>query len=201
MSDANPYASPITDSGNPFASPQSGSGGYLAGPPGDGLWRKGKLLVMDKFAPLPDRCVKSNQPAGGRTLKRNLSWHHPWVFILLLISIWVYVIVALIIRKQATIHIGLSEAWFGKRRKAMLVGWTLALLGIAAVIASFPMMERVSAAPLLLIGGIVAFLGAAIYGLVAARMVVAARINERYVWLKGVHPDFLATLPDWPNNP
>jgi len=28
-----------------------------------GVWRKGKLLVMRKDAVLPDRCVKTNQPA------------------------------------------------------------------------------------------------------------------------------------------
>jgi hypothetical protein len=46
--------------------------------------------------------------------------------------------------------------------------------------------------------GILMMLFGAIYGLVAARLVTPAKIDERYIWLKGVHPDFLAELPDWP---
>ena len=52
-----------------------------------------------------------------------------------------------------------------------------------------------------MLSGVVLGLFAAIYGLIAARMVVAERISDDYVWLKGVHPDFLASLPPWPYTP
>lgn len=59
---------------NPYAAPQHG---IVVNPPAvdpsGGVWRDGKLLVMHKKAVLPDRCVKCNQPAGGRRLKRSLS--------------------------------------------------------------------------------------------------------------------------------
>jgi hypothetical protein len=41
---------------------------------------------------------------------------------------------------------------------------------------------------------------AIIYGLVASRLVAPTRITKDYVWLKGVHPDFLAELPPWQYN-
>lgn len=96
-----------------------------------GLWRKGNILVMHKNVQLPDRCVKSNAPTN-RRLKRNLSWHHPAVFLSILISPLIYIILALILRKTANIYIGLSD---------------------------------------------------------------------EHVWLKGVHPEFLADLPAWPHIP
>jgi hypothetical protein len=69
------------------------------------------------------------------------------------------------------------------------------------VVAAFFAMDRPHlAGPLILLAVPVA-LGAAIYGLLAARMVAAKRITDDYVWLKGVHPDYLATLPPWPYEP
>ena len=41
----------------------------------EGIWRSGNLLVMRKGAQLPDRCVKTNQPAYGKRLKLLLQWH------------------------------------------------------------------------------------------------------------------------------
>ena len=49
--------------------------------------------------------------------------------------------------------------------------------------------------------GIVLTVGSMIFGSMASQMVVPARITDDYVWLKGVHPDYLADLPPWPNRP
>ncbi|HUY92595.1 MAG TPA: hypothetical protein VMV10_27900, partial [Pirellulales bacterium] len=80
MADINPYAAPqhevVVDA--------------LLAEPGDGVWRDGAVLAMHKRAVLPDRCVKCNRPAGGGRLKRSLSWHHPAWFLLILISLWIY---------------------------------------------------------------------------------------------------------------
>ena len=51
---------------------------------------------------------------------------------------------------------------------------------------------------MLILLGVLVFFGGALYGLIAARMVAPKRISDDYVWLKGVHPDFLAELPVWP---
>ena len=37
-----------------------------------------------RMARLPDRCVVSNQPAEGFTLKRKLTWRHPALYLLVL---------------------------------------------------------------------------------------------------------------------
>jgi hypothetical protein len=189
---------------NPYASPQSP---FAAGQPPplpigpaspSGLWRQGKLLVMHKSASLPDRCVKSNQPAHGRTLKRKLSWHHPLLVLILLISPIIYIIVALIVMKRATVHIGLSEEWFARRRRTTVIATCLVLASVLLFIAGVSLADSDPNFTFMIVAGIALFFGGLIYGLVAARMVTPARITETHVWLKGVHSDFLAGLPELP---
>ena len=162
-----------------------------------GLWRQGTLLIMDKLATLPDRCVKSNVPTE-RRLKRSLSWHHPSIFLAVLAGLLIYVLLALVLRKTATIWIGLSEEWFARRRRAMIISWMFVLISIAMVTGGIATIDRSSAFGWLIGGGVVLFLVGAIYGLVAARMVSPTRITDTHIWLKGVCPEFLHSLPEWP---
>lgn len=191
----------MDSSENPYAPPLTTSTVYDAQVVEElGLWRKGSLLVMRKNAPLPARCVKSNAPTD-RRLKRSMYWHHPAIYLSILISILIYVILALILRKSATIHIGLSDEWFAKRHRAMLVGWLLFLASIAMMIAGIGMLDQSDAFPWLIAASPLVFLFGAIYGLLGARMVAPVRISDEYVWLKGIHPSFLADLPEWPYQP
>jgi len=185
---------------NPYQAPQVYAPPFKAAAVAEsaGLWRQGPLLVMHKNAPLPARCVKSNVPTA-RTLKRKLTWHHPAVFVALLFNLLVYIILAVILSKRATIYIGLSEEWFAKRRRAILIGWGAVLASVGMFVAGIAMVDRNDGTGgLLIFGAFVLFIAGAIYGLIAARMVTPTRITDEYVWLKGVHRDFLAALPDWP---
>lgn len=164
----------------------------------EGLWRKGKILVMRRNAQLPNRCVKSNQPTDLR-LQRNLQWHHPMIALTILIGLLVYIILAVILTKKATIHIGLSDEWFAKRRQAILIGWVTALGSIALGVIGIVMVDQVPACGWLILVGFITFFVGIIYGAVCARMVSPSRIDDEYVWLKGVCPEYLAELPDWPH--
>lgn len=187
MSSDNPYQPPQV--ADPLLKPQELDQG--------GIWQQGSLLVMRKDAVLPDRCVKSNVPTT-RKLKRSLNWHHPAIFLSILISICVYIILALILSKKAVIHIGLSDDWFAKRRRAMMIGWGSVLASIGMFIGGAAMIDRNDAFGFLIIASVFVFLFGAIYGLIAARMVAPTRIDDTYVWLKGVNKEYLATLPVWP---
>ena len=190
MEDSNPYAAPqhdvVIDA--------------LLAEPGNGVWRDGKLLVMRKEAVLPDRCVKCNLPAGGIRLKRKLSWHHPAYYLLILASIWIYIIVALIVRHTAKIEIGLCEIHRRKRWNAIAISWLSVLSGIGAIVAGgilsdAPRGAASSLAPWLLLGGIALFLGGLIYAAVAVPPVAPQKIDKEYVWLKKIDPAYLDEFP------
>jgi hypothetical protein len=185
----NPYAAP-REAGY-YVPPQSGASAPFAG-----LWRQGNQLVMHKLAPLPDICLKSNQPAT-RRLKRKLSWHHPAVYLAILAHLLIYVIVALVIRKTATIHIPLTEEWFAIRRRRMLFSWGAILLSMMLFAVSVSVIDREAWAPLVLIVSLLLFLAAAIYGLLSCRLVWPKRMTDDYIWLKGVHQEFLDRLEPW----
>jgi hypothetical protein len=193
MSEVNPFASPLSEEPAGAVAAEDWRSRCL--------YRKGRLLVMHKEAVLPDRCVKSNQPAHGRRLKRKLAWHHPVLYLILPADVLVYLITVLILRKRATIYVGLSEEWFRRRRRALVIGWTLIVGGAAMLgvgLASIGQSPR--ALPAITLGLLVA-LGGLIYVSRAARIVQAKWITNHFVWLKGVHPDYLATLPPWPYEP
>ena len=164
------------------------------------LWRKGSLLVMDKKATLPDRCVKSNVPTK-RRLRRSFSWHHPAIFLAIPAGIIIYMFLAVVLHKKATIRIGLSDEWFAKRRNAILIGWASVAASIGVMVCGILMIEHHSAYGWLIVAGIFIFLVGVIYSMFAARMVAPNRISDTHVWLKGVCPEFLEGLPEWPHWP
>src|SRR5262245_15383448 len=191
---------PFADNLNPYASPQIALPlapvATEALPPFAGLWRQGDLLIMHKRAPLPDICLKSNQPAT-RRLKRILTWHHPAIYLTILLHVFVYAIVALILRKTATIHIPLTEEWIAIRWRRMIFSWSTIGLSVLLFAASLLVIDQQTWAPLALIASILLFLGAAIYGLLSCRLVSPKRMTDDYIWLKGVHADFLNRLEPW----
>lgn len=191
----------MTSDINPYQSFAAESGPVAAEVAGQGLWRQGKLLVIEKTAELPYVCIKSNEPADGR-LTRKLTWHHPLISVSILASPIIYIILAAILSKRATIHIGLSDAWFAKRRTRIVIAWLLSLGGFGALVSGIVLMNNIqmqNTAPLLMFGGFIAFIVGIIYGLVAGRLVTPDKITDHHVWLKGVHPEFLAGLPEWPH--
>ncbi len=192
MSEVNPFASPSTvECAAPAAAEEWQT---------KCLYRQGRLLVMHKKAVLPDRCVKSNRPAAGR-LKRKLAWHHPAIYVTIPLNPAIYVGLALLLRKRATVYVGLSDEWFRKRRRAITVGWTLFIGGLAMLIVGIASAAQHRwVAPAIPLGLLVALAGA-IYGLRVAVIVRAKQVTNHFIWLAGVHPDFLASLPLWPYQP
>jgi hypothetical protein len=186
----NPYAAPQLPAGY---QPVPAAGGQLAG-----LWRQGNILVMHKAAPLPDICVKSNQPAQ-RRLKRNLHWHHPALALLILIGILVYVVVALILTKRATIMLPLTEEWYARRQRRLLIAWSWGLVSLALIVGGIALAIQTDRGEfgLAALAGFISGLAALIYGQYACSLVRPKRMTDQYIWLVGAHPDFLNRLEAW----
>jgi hypothetical protein len=171
--------------------------GYVLPPPPTigGIWRDQATLVMTKDASLPDRCVKCNAPANGLRLKRRLAWHYPVLYLVALIALLIYVILAAMLSKRATVFLGLCQTHFQRRRKQTAIGWLLLAAGLITAIAAIAYDY-----PLLALAGFSALLFAAFFLVLVSRVVVVKKIDDRLVWLNGIHSAYLAQLPPWQEN-
>lgn len=191
---ANPYQAPFNP--NVAVFPNAGGNPYEGG-----VWRQGNLLVMHRMARLPDRCVKTNEPTSTR-LTQKLFWHHPAIYLSLLVNLIIYVVLANILGHRAKIEIGLGPEGLAWRRTVIWVSWLGGLGSVAAFIAAFQFDADTSPAFLpLLLGGLLGTLAFAIFGLIFVRVVSAKRIDHNYIWLKGVCPAYLQQLPEFPYSP
>lgn len=173
---------------NPYAPPAQDPGTFAAAL-GSGCWRDGDAVVVRRpDAELPDRCVRCNEPASGFRLSRKLQWHHPAVYVALVISPIVYVIIALIVRKTTTVRVGLCPRHRARRRNGMLIGWLGTLLAVAACTVG------VSAdTPEAMLGGLVMFLIFVVVGIVMSQVVQPKKIDDNFAWLRVGKP-FLESL-------
>lgn len=159
-------------------------------------WSNGHLLIARRVGTvLPDRCIKCNQPAHGRRLRRNLAWHHPLVYIAIISPI-IYVILAICLRKTAVLDVGICEKHQSKRRNAILIAWSTVTLAIIALLLSIPMESG-----LLACAGFAFLLAGIIYGGTQARLVSVEKMDEHFAWVKEIDPAYLATIPGLPTAP
>lgn len=163
------------------------------GLPNSGVWRDRSTLVMSKDAHLPDRCIKCNAFTNGR-LRRKFAWHHPAIYILLLVAWLIYLIVAMIVKKRATIDLGICEEHSAKRRTYIWITWLLALGGIAGFVLAIAANDGTPA-----LIGLLLLLTAIVFGVIATRVTYPSKIDDRFVWLKGVNAEYLNQLPQWPD--
>jgi hypothetical protein len=158
-----------------------------------GAWRDGDALVMAPDARLPDRCVKTDLPAHGRTAELTLLWHEPAVYWLLVLNPIVYLVVAGAVGTRVVVTVGITEVALAASRRAWRL--TLALLGAgaAAWLGAAVLLEP----RLFWLGGALMTAGIPVY-LLGARFVRVARLDGERVWIRGASPGFLARLPELP---
>jgi hypothetical protein len=160
---------------------------------GGGVWNYGGLLVMHKQAQLPPQCIKCCAPAGGPPLKRKLTWHPGWVYLLILPGLLIYAIVALSIQEKATIYVSLCEKHRASRRMNLLIAWGIFIASIACF---FGAANTRGDLPGYLAGaGTLGILISLIYALYNSRVVTPFKIDPQYVYLKGICPQFVNQFP------
>lgn len=163
------------------------------------MWRDGKLLVIIKGEEFPDRCVKTNEPAHGRRVLQAVSWHHPIWYLAHLASPLAYVLAANVVMKGDRFYVGVSDQWHRKRRRAFF--WSVAIIIVSLTTSAYGIALLAGGTWWPFCLGVLGTVAGLLCWLNASTLLVAKRISSDYVWLKGVHPDFLADLPDWPGEP
>jgi hypothetical protein len=166
-----------------------------------GVWREGQLIVVPTQAELPDVCVKCGEPAGGWRWRKKLYWHHPALYLLIIFpGLLIYVIVALCVRKKATVGVGLCRAHRSRRIKWILATTMLALGGLVVLFGGIAMAAgaRSSQAEygvLLVLAALVMLILAAVAGLRGTRVLQPRRIDGPWAWYIGGGEGFLRGLP------
>jgi hypothetical protein len=187
--------SPMDDP-NPYAPSRASLGAGERVPAADrdaghAVWRYGDVLIMLIGAEMPGRCVKCNGPPDQPTRRRKVYWHHPALYGLLLFNVLIYAIVALVVRKRATVHAGLCIEHKKQRRIALILAWAAAISGIVLVLFGIGGSSGMWGAWV----GVLLILGASIAGRIFGRVVYARKIDKTHVYLKGCGTAFLDSLP------
>ncbi len=154
------------------------------------LWSNGKRLVTLSGVVFPARCIKCNGADNLKTIKRNLAWSPPWMYILLLCpGLLIGGLIILLTQRKASITIAACRACRNKQLKHTLTAWGIFLTAILVFCAAVH-FESVGLAIL----GAALILTSAIYAIVRCNLVTAAKIVDNVVTIKGAGAPFLATL-------
>ncbi|VAX36200.1 hypothetical protein MNBD_PLANCTO02-1220 [hydrothermal vent metagenome] len=163
-----------------------------------GIWSKGKILVMDVDAKLPDICIKTNLPAKGNKIEQKLRWSPLWITLL------GGALMGLIFSKVAIVHVGISKKWQDRRKKKLWIKYGVALFGFILVPLSVTIMNtagesefiEIIAALFIPIGIIMCLVGT-VLALTDKIGLYAKKITDDYIFIKGAHKDYVKRFPQW----
>lgn len=164
--------------------------------PGLWVWAAGEYLCFRQGAQLPMVCPKTNEETR-ETATITFLWRPAWAYALLLLGLIPYLIVMAIYQRTARVVVPLSPDVIRKRRlgHALAVGGFLlffvVLFGGALASHGKYMGLGVAGAFVALIGGLVGMA-------VLSRPFKVLRVTRETVVLGGVHPGYLARLPQAP---
>jgi hypothetical protein len=173
------------DQRNPYAPPQA----QVVAVHDTKCTRDGNAVVVQSGNDLPPRCIKCNAPVKGPIKEVKLYWHSPWLYLLVLINILVYLVVGLVVRRTVKVSPGLCEVHSAKRSGRILVFVGLGVGSCAAAIGLLTVGES---------GLAIAFFVFAVLllviGMLVSRKVYAKKITKDYASLGGCKEPFLASL-------
>lgn len=155
-------------------------------------WREGSLLVVRAECKLPSRCIKCNAPALQPIEHRRYYWHPSAWYLLILVNLLIYLLIATLVRKQVRVSAGLCARHRQRRRIGLGLAVLSAPLGIASMFVGVD-MERGS----VILAGALGMLALLIAGVGMARVLAPSHIGPVYTRFKGCGQEFLATLPTY----
>lgn len=172
---------------NPYAAPAApGPIGYgPAGGSGDGAYLQGDVLVCPKQAHLPELCLKCARTDGVTREWQKFEWvpAHGRFF---------GVLGVLLTRKRGMLQLplcgGCRSAWkTGRILSGFLLAAFVLFLVMGPVLGGGGSEAFAMGSMALGFAAFVAFLVVA-FAFVRPRAILADKIDDRYIWLKGLHP-------------
>ena len=157
-------------------------------------FRSGKLLVVTEGVALPNLCVRCGAPQSELITKRY-AWHHPALFLLILLGVLIYVIAAMIIQKKMELKLPLCDEHAGSYRRNRGIAITLLLVAIpAAIVLSIVSPDSVGWWILLCIVMLLA--GAVMIGRI--NPLQPKKITDTHGFFRGASDAFLLNLAEAP---
>jgi len=166
----------------------------------ENVFQTGNTMVMQRGTFLPDRCIKTNDTENIKLKRITLRWHSPWIYLTIFAGLPVYVIVAVICTKRATIEVPVSRRILTRRLIFVLATWLCVFLGVFAFGYPIVAMDSISNTDnigLIILFSVLMFITAIIMYLIGGRIITPSRIDDYYVWIKGVDSEYLSELPQW----
>lgn len=162
-----------------------------------GPWREDGHLVVAINGPMPPSCVKCGKPPI-KHLRKRLTWHHPALYLLLLLNPVLYVIVALIVERKATFHIPVCARCNARRVRNAAIGYGSLFTSIGLVSAAFVLVEKhADLTDIVCLAGLALFLFSVIW-LAGMPFMPAKRMTAHFVWIANADPEAVAALPVLP---
>lgn len=155
-------------------------------------WREGSVLVVRAECKLPPRCIKCNAPAIEPIKHRRYYWHSPAWYLLILLNILIYALVAAMVRKHTRVSAGLCARHRRRRRIGLGIALASVPVGVSLMFMGVD-MER----GWVILAGALSLLALLIGGMSVARILTASHIGPVYTRFKGCGRDFLASLPTY----
>lgn len=157
---------------------------------GHAVLRQGNNLVVPEGMTLPDVCLVTGQPTGGRVQSDNVQWIPPWTIIAFVLVRLIGIILMLVMRKTARFTYYWSEE---AKKKRMTAIW----IGVGLMVGSFVLPFAGLAVASNNDGLVVAFILLMVVGFLAGLIVAAAvakpyqvrKIKDGHIHL-GVKPAF-----------
>ena len=158
-------------------------------------------------ATFPPCCLKTGESFQGQPTKVTVEWvphGSMWMFAFGTIG---YTLAKWISGKKYPLALPISEAWLAKRRRTFIIGWSIVAGGAATLLLSifglvWAEINQVAEIQLLVSilvvsAGLVTIGGLLFLAFANQSLVQLTKAKDDYLWLKGIHPEYLNQLPDW----
>lgn len=177
---------------NPYRPPEAPIVDHSTVEDADGavVWRDGNAVVAVRDRAFPLRCVKCNAPVQKQAMhERMFYWHTPWLYLLILLNILIYAIVAVVVRKKTRHDVALCRPHLRRRRIFIAIGWS----GLVAPFIGAALSPDIG----VMVGLLLAFV-LILSGIFGSRVITAGKIDGRHVRFTGCGKAFVDSLPSLP---
>ncbi len=153
--------------------------------------RKGKDLIVPRSASLPAQCVKCGAPAS-TPWRKKFYWHTPWLALLVVLNLLIYVIVAAIVRKNMELNVPLCDNHHADRKRYKVLGIIMILGCIPVGLA----LGTYFSEPLGWITGLLMFFASVVFYFLCGLGFRPMKIDDNGGVFRGACTAFLDLLPE-----